>query len=150
MTVCSKAGDGNGVRVMVKVSRGQGLTIGMAATICLVLVLTACSKYSDNHDHPHLVTGEQLYDHHCSRCHGKDGTGRLADQTPANILTFRGRDGIIEYITRPVNPNREMPVFANMPAAEAALIASHVLALKAEYDKQPFNKKKPEELMIQP
>jgi len=114
------------------------------------LVLAACSKYSDKHDHPHLVTGEALFNYHCSACHGQDGTGMLADQTPANILTLRGRDGIIEYITQPVNPNRKMPVFANMPPAEAAKIASHLLELKKAYDKKPFNQKKPEELMIQP
>jgi hypothetical protein len=53
-------------------------------------------------------------------------------------------------MTTPVNPQRKMPVFATMPPAEAAKIASHLLQLKHEYDKKPFNKKKPEELMIQP
>jgi len=122
----------------------------VVAAVCLVLVLFACSKYSDDHDHSQLVTGEELFNYHCSACHGKDGTGMLADQTPASILTLRDRDGIVEYITRPVNPNRKMPVFVNMPPAEAAVIASHLLALKKAYDRQPFNKKKPEELMIQP
>lgn len=134
---------------MVRCLHRQG-SIAWVGIICLVLLSSACSKYSDDHDHPHLVTGEQLYDYHCSGCHGKDGTGMLADRTPANILTLRGREGIIEYITRPVNPNRKMPVFTHMPPAEAALIASHLLALKDAYDRQPFNKKKPEELMIQP
>lgn len=135
---------------MARYFRRQAAQASLTVTVGLVLLLTACSKYSDQHDHPHLVTGEALYNHHCSGCHGKDGTGMLADQTPANILTMRGRDGIIDYITTPVNPNRKMPVFATMPPAEAAKIASHLLALKKAYDKQPFNKKKPEELMIQP
>ena len=135
---------------MVRGLHRQGTRASVAAVICLVLWVSACSKYSDDHNHPQLVTGEELFNYHCSVCHGKDGTGMLADQTPANILTMRGRDGIIEYITRPVNPNRKMPVFANMPPAEAAKIASHLLALKKAYDRQPFNKKKPEELMIQP
>jgi mono/diheme cytochrome c family protein len=116
----------------------------------IAALLTACTRQTDNHDHPHLVTGKELFDYHCSGCHGKDGTGMLADQTPANILTYRGRDGIIEYMTRPVNPQRKMPVFATMPPAEAARIASYLLQLKKAYDKKPFNEKKPEELMIQP
>lgn len=136
---------------MLSGSYRQGIRRCLLVTIiCMAPVLAACSKYSDNHDHPHLVTGEELFNYHCSVCHGKDGTGKLADQTPANILTLRGREGIIEYITRPVNPQRKMPVFANMPPAEAALIASHLLKLKQQYEKKPFNEKKPEELMIQP
>ena len=113
-------------------------------------LLCACVRHPDDHDHPHLVTGEALFNYHCSGCHGKDGTGMLADQTPANILTYRGRDGIIEYMTRPVNPQRKMPVFAAMPPSEAAKIASHLLQLKKAYADKPFNEKKPEELMIRP
>lgn len=119
--------------------------------MCLMLIgaLTACSN-RDDHNHPDLKTGEDLFNHHCAECHGKDGTGLLADQTPANILTLRGRDGIVDYITKPINPKRKMPVFGTMPIAEAAVIAEHLLELQQVYEDTPTSKKKPGGLMIKP
>ncbi len=120
-----------------------------ALILCLI-IFTGCSRSVDDHNHPELKTGKQLFNHHCSSCHGDDGTGRLADQTPANILTFRGRDGIVEYITTTVRGDRAMPVFKQMPRAEAVLIASHLLQLRKRYERISPANKKPEELMIRP
>jgi hypothetical protein len=115
----------------------------------LVSMLTACTSF-DDHDHPDLKSGEDLFNHHCETCHGVDGSGKLVSGTPANILTQRGRDGIVNYITSNVNPQREMPVFNAMPYAEAIAITNHLLVLQRDYDALPFNKKKPLELMIEP
>lgn len=125
------------------------LGIQLFMGLSLIGMLTACS-HRDDHDHPDLTTGEALFDHHCAECHGVDGTGLLADQTPANILTQRSRDGIVDYMTKPLNPKRKMPVFATMPIAEAALIAGHLLELKQSYEDIPISKKKPRGLMIAP
>ncbi len=118
-------------------------------SILASVTLIACSN-RDNHDHPNLKTGKALFNHHCADCHGKDGTGKLADQTPANILTKRDHRGIINYVTSNVNPNRDMPVFSNMSHAEAAKIASHLLSLRNTYNATPNNQKKPRPLLIEP
>lgn len=114
-----------------------------------IIALTACSN-RDNHDHPNLRTGEELFNYHCAECHGKDGTGRLADQTPANILTQKRQQEIINYIRTDVNPERKMPVFATMPALEASRITNHLLKLKKNYDATPNEKKKNRALLIEP
>ena len=121
----------------------------IALLMMIVFVLTACSHY-DDHDHPDLKTGEAWFDYHCEDCHGVDGTGKLVTQTPANILTELGRDGIVDYVTTDVNPERKMPVFYTMPYAEASAIASHLLALQQRYEALPLNRKKPPELMLEP
>ena len=70
------------------------------STVCAIVgaALTACSKDRDHHDHPDLTTGEQLFNYHCAECHGEDGTGKLVDRTPANILTTKNLQGIVDYM----------------------------------------------------
>ena len=108
--------------------------------------LFACSR--DNHDHPDLTTGEQLFNYHCAECHGEDGTGNLFEVMPANILTKLSHQGIVQYITTETNPERNMPVFKTMPAAEAEAIATHLMKLKKDYD--TAEKRKPRQLLIEP
>lgn len=120
--------------------------------LMLCLALPACSeRQPDNHDHPSLKTGAELYDYHCAGCHGEDGTGMLESRTPANILTVRGLNGIVNYITTPINAqHRRMPIYINMSRAEAIAIAKHLMQLREGYWDTPANLKKPEELMIKP
>jgi len=113
------------------------------------MLMLACTA-RDRHDHPDLVTGEQLFNYHCEECHGVDGTGKLFEQTPANILTRRDLNGIVAYITTPVNPQRKMPVFKTMPRAEAEMIARHLLSLQQAYAGMKDGDKKPRLLMIEP
>jgi len=119
--------------------------------ICMFALITliACSN-RDNHDHPKLISGKALFNHHCADCHGEDGTGKLADRTPANILTQKGHQDIVKYVTTESNSNREMPVFSTMPYSEASKIASHLLSLRKFYDTTPNNQKKPRPLLIEP
>lgn len=117
--------------------------------LIIITALSGCSNY-DNHDHPELRSGEALFNHHCARCHGEDGTGLLIKQIPANILTKRGVMGIVNYVTTNVNPNRKMPVFRAMSYSEAAVIANRLLKLKQIYDEKPNEKKKYRKLMIEP
>jgi len=121
------------------------------ALICMLAfsTLTACSN-RDDHDHPNLKTGQDLFNHHCAECHGEDGTGKLADRTPANILTKKGRLDIIKYVTTDINPARQMPVFDTMPHHEATQIASHLLTLRRGYNASPNDQKKPRALLIEP
>jgi len=122
---------------------------GLCAAL-FITILGACSIEHDNHEHPELTTGEAFFNHHCAECHGEDGTGRLVSQTPANILTRRGKGGIVNYITLDINPQRKMPVFSAMPHAEASAIASYLLELQQRYEAAPLNRKKPQALMIEP
>ncbi|MBL1260778.1 MAG: cytochrome c [Thiotrichaceae bacterium] len=122
----------------------KALSIGL-----LIGVLTACSR-DDNHEHPDLTSGKDFFNHHCESCHGVDGTGKLVSSTPANILTQRGHDAIVNYITMDVNPQREMSVFSAMPHTEAAAVARYLLALQKQYHALPLDKKKPQALMIEP
>ncbi len=107
--------------------------------------LSGCS--GDQHDHPDLTTGEQLFNYHCAECHGVQGTGNLIDGIPAIILTKKSHQEIINYITNETGHERDMPVFSTMPADEAKIITDHLLTLQQTYDKEGFQIK---QLLIEP
>jgi cytochrome c553 len=111
----------------------------------IVVSLSGCSR--DQHDHPNLTTGEQLFNYHCAECHGVQGTGNLFDGIPANILTQKSHQEITTYITTGTGQEREMPVFSAMPAAEAKVITDHLFTLQKTYDK---NGSQIKQLLIEP
>lgn len=102
-------------------------------SVMVIISVLGCSQ--DQHDHPSLITGEELFNYHCAECHGVQGTGRLLDGIPASILTKKSPQEIANYITTGTKQNREMPVFSTMPADEAKVITEHVFTLKEAYDK---------------
>ena len=120
------------------------------ACLMAAVFMAACSDDRDRHDHPGLTTGEALFEFHCAACHGDDGTGKLVDRTPANILTTKNEQGIVDYIVNNTGRGRKMPVFATMPGTEARKIAAYLIALQIRYDNLAENKKKSRELMIDP
>ena len=122
------------------------------AWVCTLVVtaMVGCSKDRDHHDHPNLTTGEELFEYHCADCHGDDGTGKLVNSTPANILTRKDRQGIVSYIKSESRQGRKMPVFATMPTAEANKIAAYLIELRGRYDNLPDNKRKNRQLLIDP
>jgi mono/diheme cytochrome c family protein len=111
----------------------------------VVVSLSGCSR--DQHDHPNLTTGEQLFNFHCAECHGVRGTGKLFDGIPANILSKKSPEEITTYITTETGYIREMPVFSTMPADEAKAITDHLIALQTTYDK---NGPQIEQFLIEP
>ncbi|KAF0192780.1 MAG: Uncharacterized protein FD165_550 [Gammaproteobacteria bacterium] len=115
------------------------------AIIATVISLGGCAK--DYHNHPGLTTGKQLFEYHCAECHGDDGAGRLFDGLPANVLTSRSRDGIVEYIRGGGRHDSNMPVFTTMPVDEAGKIADHLIDLR-EISQQPGTRSP--EFMIPP
>ena len=127
----------------------MNFSTSLLITILVAGTLSACSN-RDSHDHPELKSGEALFNHHCAECHGKDGTGMLVDKTPANILTQKDAQGIVNYIRTQVREDRKMPLFNSMPAGEAALIANHLIRLKGTYAATPNELKKNPALMIRP
>jgi len=128
----------------------RGPVSWLLMTVIMTTVLLACSADYDDHDHPRLTTGTELYNHHCADCHGEDGTGKLVDRTPANILTKRSRDGIVSYIIADAHGRQDMPAFRTMPYSEAIAIADHLLVLQRLYAETAAEKKKLRALMIEP
>jgi mono/diheme cytochrome c family protein len=100
----------------------------------VVVSLSGCSQ--DQHDHPNLTTGEQLFNYHCGECHGVQGTGKLIDGIPAIILTNKSPSEITKYITTETGHERDMPVFSTMPADEAKIITDHLITLQTTFDKK--------------
>lgn len=90
----------------------------------VVVSISGCSR--DHHDHPNLTTGEQLFNFHCAECHGVQGTGNLFEGIPANILTQKSDQEIINYITTETGYERVMPLFSTMPPDEAKAITAHL------------------------
>ena len=111
----------------------------------VVVSLSGCS--GDQHDHPNLTTGEQLFNYHCGQCHGVQGTGKLVNGIPAIILTNKSPSEITKYITTETGHERAMPVFNTMPADEAKIITDHLLTLQQTYDK---NGSQIKQLLIEP
>jgi mono/diheme cytochrome c family protein len=111
----------------------------------MVMSVSGCSQ--DQHDHPNLTTGEQMFNYHCADCHGVQGTGNLFDGIPANILTQKNHQEIVTYITTETGQGREMPVFSAMTMAEAKVITDHLFTLQKAYDK---NGSQIKQLLIEP
>jgi len=112
-----------------------------------LVVVSASGCSQDQHDHPDLTTGEQLFNYHCADCHGVKGTGNLFDGMPANILTIKSPQEIVSYTTTETGHEREMPVFPTMPADEAQAITDHLFTLKNSFDK---NGSQIKQLLIEP
>jgi len=98
------------------------------------MVVTACSEsgLDDNHDHPELKTGKQLFDFHCSVCHGVSGKGKFIEGIPANALTKKNRMQIIQKIQSGDGTKSKMPVFKTMSKDEANRIVDHLFELQQE------------------
>jgi len=111
---------------MPQTERIQGKLMRPLLLAAMIIVsVSGCSR--DQHDHPNLTTGEQLFNYHCAECHGVQGTGNLFDGIPANILTQKSPREIITYITTDTGHERTMPVFSTMPAEEAEIITYHLI-----------------------
>lgn len=95
---------------------------------CLLLVmLSGCSV--DQHDHPELTSGQQLFDFHCAPCHKKDGTGIFLKGVPPNRDTDLSVWEIIHKTEKGSGDNSKMPRFQSMPDEEAAKIAIYLKQL---------------------
>lgn len=116
--------------------------------LCACLIMSAYGCSGESHDHPDLITGEQLYNHHCAECHRENGTGILFDSLPANILTQKNPQEIVTYITTDAKTQRDMPVFKAMLVDEAELITKHLMKLTIDYEDGA--RSKPRQLLIEP
>lgn len=100
--------------------------------IACILVLAGCDR-DGAHDHPHLLTGEQMYNHHCAECHQRSGEGDFLDGIPAVKYTPMKIREIVEHIRgHGREDDTRMPRFSDMSVHEAERIAVYVrLELRA-------------------
>lgn len=110
-------------------------------TLSMISLLTACNN--DRHNHPELNTGKELFEHHCARCHQKNGLGKFLKGVPANIATTKNQPEIVWHIQQGSQSGQSrMPVYSNMPTDEANKIAHYLLILKRNYYNSPKNSEK--------
>lgn len=105
----------------------------MGAVVCrisvaafLALPQVACGG-DDEHLHPHLKTGKQLYMHHCASCHQDVGDGAFLQgilPMKDTSMTYRKMTDHVRGRSR-VEGSR-MPAFATMPAAGTKAISIYL------------------------
>ncbi len=93
-------------------------------TFLAPMLISGCDK--DAHDHPELVTGQQLFEHHCISCHTKTGTGNFLQGVPANKNTDMDINQISHKVIAGGENGAKMPSFPSMPDEEAILIADYI------------------------
>lgn len=89
------------------------------------VVLMGCDN--DIHNHPANTTGKELFEIHCSNCHGASGSGKFLKGVPNNRNTDLGSHQIVHKIKQ---GNGGMPAFPNMPTDEAKKIVSYLRSIK--------------------
>lgn len=94
----------------------------LGVLLILTLILIGCDK--DIHNHPHLTTGKQFFQYHCSECHGPSGEGIFILGVPANRDTKLSVSQVVHRIQR--QDAGKMPDFVNMPEDEAIRIAVYL------------------------
>lgn len=106
----------------------------LAATLLVVgCEDSAAPSAGAGHQHPELTTGEELFNLHCSPCHGTKGWGNFLKGMPAAAATEMSAGGIAHKVRTRRSPDDplQMPVFDDMSAQEATKIANYVLELHA-------------------
>ena len=92
-----------------------------------VLLLAGGCAGPDDHDHPQLRTGQQLYEHHCGACHQGGGDGAFLRGVPPVRFTTLTYAELVDHIRGYSRPTgTRMPLFSTMPREEAEKIAIYV------------------------
>jgi len=110
---------------MFKLNNRRKTLVLYTLAFCLLLVtISSCSR--DTHDHPDLITGEQLFNYHCAGCHQNSGKGKFLKGIPANRNTVLSSAQIIHKINANDGEDLKMPSFPKMSQAEAVAIVSYL------------------------
>ncbi len=96
---------------------------GLLALLAPIFI-SGCEK--DAHDHPELVTGQQLFEHHCSGCHNKTGKGNFLKGVPATKDTIMDVNQISHKVISGIEGGAKMPSFPSMSDEEANIIADYM------------------------
>ena len=103
----------------------------LLALLSASLFSTGCNKPPDDHNHPQLSTGKQLFDHHCAECHQESAKGKFFYGYPDLVESTLNRDGIVKWIQgKEVAMDSKMHAFKSMPEHEAELIADYIISLR--------------------
>ena len=94
-----------------------------------LIFLQGCSEGVDQHDHPELTTGKELFELHCASCHHNAGNGNFLAGIPANKDTKLSSAQIVDFIRGKHRENSNMPVWKSMPTAEAVKISNYLKSL---------------------
>jgi|GEM_PF-1312656 len=97
--------------------------------MAIFLSVSGCAEQDhDNHAHPELESGEQLYNHHCAGCHKKSGAGNVIKGIPPVLYSKLSLSDMRKFITIGLEGSEhEHPVhFKTMPKDEARKIIRHV------------------------
>jgi mono/diheme cytochrome c family protein len=103
-------------------------TSNSIAVSLLLIAVYGCSN--DSHDHPKLVTGEQLFNYHCSGCHKTTGEGNFLKGIPASKDTYLTSLQIAHKVKSGGAGKSKMPDFPGMSEEEAEKIATYVKSMK--------------------
>lgn len=96
-------------------------------SLSFVALLFGCDK--DVHDHPDLVSGKQLFEHHCSSCHKDTGQGQFLKGIPANRGTELSIEQIFQKITSAKKDGHKMLTLPNMGKEESEKISLYLKSL---------------------
>ena len=94
-----------------------------------LILLQGCSEDVDQHDHPELSNGKELFEFHCASCHHNAGNGNFLAGIPANKDTQLSTSQIVDFIHGKHRENSQMPVWKAMPTEEARKIATYLKSL---------------------
>ena len=98
----------------------------VSVTALCAFLLVACSQ-EDDHGHPQLKTGKQLYMHHCASCHQGAGEGAFVQGVPPVRDTSMTYQQMVDHIRGHGRAEgSRMPEFATMSKAEAEAIAIYI------------------------
>lgn len=97
------------------------------ALLLLGTALAGCDG-PDRHDHPQLRTGQEQYAYHCAPCHKRDGGGRFSKGVPpVGYTEFDVQEVAALIHGHDRQDDSRMPMFPDMPHAEALRIAGYLL-----------------------
>jgi mono/diheme cytochrome c family protein len=105
-------------------------SIYICCLIVLMTLMSGCGGDDDLHNHPDLVTGQQLFDYHCASCHQTTGTGSFLKGIPGTKDTELSVDQIRHKIAKSEGGKVAMPAFPNMPEEEALKIANYIKQMR--------------------
>ncbi len=99
----------------------------MRRTILAASLVIAACEGPDEHDHPTLTTGKQLYEHHCAPCHQQGGDGAFLKGVPPVSGSTMDYRQMVEHIRgQSRQGDTRMPTFTAMSQQEAEKIAVYM------------------------
>lgn len=92
----------------------------------LCIFLVGCGN--DQHNHPDLASGKDLFEHHCSECHNSTGLGKFLRAVPPNKGTKLSA-WQVSHKVRVGSDASKMTTFENMSVEESMKISAYLKGL---------------------